>query len=301
MLSKQRIAEFKSKGFIVVKEFFDAEDIKRISAYLDDLRDQEPEPGNEAMYYETSPTTGESILVRIENVVGTENSQFSDPLITDEVEACLAELLGDAPVLFKKKINYKLPGCRSDKLHQDQAAGWNAYCDFFITMAVPVDENRRDNAELSFMSSGNYERFLMTAEWQPLSENDPPYEPADEYALLEADPGDVIFFDSFVPHGSPANTGNRSCRDVFLTFNRLSDGDMRASYCADKWATLQMRRTDPTMPAEKKLSGFDSVTTPVMDRTAEARQNGDTGPPVFGGSNHVANGFAHRRHLRRRS
>jgi len=28
----------------------------------------------------------------------------------------------------------------------------------------------------------------------------------EEYTLLEADPGDVIFFDSYVPHGSPANT-----------------------------------------------------------------------------------------------
>ena len=193
MLSKEQVKAFKEKGFIVVKEFFTADEVDCISSYLDDLRDREPEPGNEAKYYETSPTTGDSILVRIENVVSAENSEFSDLVITDRVEACLTELLGDAPVLFKEKINYKLPGCRPDKLHQDQAAGWNAYCDFFITMAVAVDANRRDNAALSFMSSGNYERTLMTAEWQPLSEIDPPYEPADEYALLEADPGDVIF------------------------------------------------------------------------------------------------------------
>jgi 2-aminoethylphosphonate dioxygenase len=244
MLSKEQVKAFKEKGFIVVKEFFTADEVDCISSYLDDLRDREPEPGNEAKYYETSPTTGDSILVRIENVVSAENSEFSDLVITDRVEACLTELLGDAPVLFKEKINYKLPGCRPDKLHQDQAAGWNAYCDFFITMAVAVDANRRDNAALSFMSSGNYERTLMTAEWQPLSEIDPPYEPADEYALLEADPGDVIFFDSYVPHGSPANTGNRSRRNVFLTFNRQSDGDMRARYYADKWASYAPNHSD---------------------------------------------------------
>jgi len=38
----------------------------------------------------------------------------------------LTNLFGEPPVLFKEKINYKLPGCRPDKLHQDQAAGWNA-------------------------------------------------------------------------------------------------------------------------------------------------------------------------------
>jgi len=67
-------------------------------------------------------------------------------------------------------------------------------------------------------------RRLMTPEWQPLTEEDPPYSPAGEYALIEADPGDVIFFDSYVPHGSPANTSDRSRRNVYVTFNRRSAG-----------------------------------------------------------------------------
>ena len=119
-------------------------------------------------------------------------------------------------------------------MHQDQAAGWNRYSDFFITMAIAVDENRLDNAALSFMISGNYERALMCSEWKPLSEDDPPYAPGEEYALLEADPGDAIFFDCYVPHGSPPNKSGRSRRNIFLTFNRASDGDMRARYYADK-------------------------------------------------------------------
>jgi ectoine hydroxylase-related dioxygenase (phytanoyl-CoA dioxygenase family) len=243
-LSNQQIDEFKAKGFIVLKGFFDEGEVARFSAYLDDLRDREPEPGREAKYYETSPMTGESILVRIENVVDEDDPTSVDLLIPDKARECLTQLIGEAPVLFKEKINYKLPGCRPDKLHQDQAAGWNAYCDFFITMAIAVDQNRLDNAALSFMCSGNYERALMTEEWQPLSENDPPYEPVDEYVLIEADPGDVIFFDSYVPHGSPANTGDRSRRNIFLTFNRLSDGDMRARYYADKWATYAPNQSD---------------------------------------------------------
>jgi len=45
------------------------------------------------------------------------------------------------------------------------------------------------------------------------------------------------FFDSYVPHGSPANTSNRSRRNIFLTFNKKSDGDNRARYYEDKWRT----------------------------------------------------------------
>jgi len=249
-LTEEQMKEFKNKGFIVLKRFFDKVTMERISACLDGLRDKQPGRRQEAKYYERSTITGENILVRIENVLGDYNAGLTELLLAPEAIECLTQLFGEPPVLFKEKINYKLPGCRPDKLHQDQAAGWNRYCDFFITMAIAVDENRKENAALSFMTSGNYERRLMTEEWQPLREDDPPYSPEDEYAVLEADPGDVIFFDAYVPHGSPANTSNRSRRNIFLTFNRMSDGDMRAGYYADKWASYAPNKADAARSEE---------------------------------------------------
>ena len=242
VLTREQVTAFESKGFVVVKGFFGADEVAGLSAWLDLLRDKEPADGEEAKYYETSPVSGESLLVRIENVIGEANRAASELLLSARTRKALTQLLGEAPVLFKDKVNYKLPGCRPDKLHQDQAAGWNAYCDFFVTMAIAVDENRLENAALSFMCSGNYAKSLMTEEWQPLSEDDPPFQPEDEYVLVEADPGDVIFFDAYVPHGSPANTSDRSRRNIFLTFNRESDGDMRARYYADKWARYAPNR-----------------------------------------------------------
>ncbi len=243
-LTPEQVQEYTDKGFIVVGSFFKPEEMARISTWLDELRDKEPAPGEEAKYYEASPISGENILVRIENVIGDYNRDISDLLISDQAREALSQLIGEAPVLFKEKINYKLPGCRADKLHQDQAAGWNAYCDFFITMGIAVDENRLDNGALSFMISGNYDKQLMTEEWQPLTYDDPPYQPEDEYVLIEANPGDVIFFNAYVPHGSPPNTGTRSRRNIFLTFNRQSDGDMRKQYYLDKWKSYAPNQDD---------------------------------------------------------
>ena len=243
-LSNEQIKEFGDKGFIVMKGFFDRATMDNISSHLDELRDKEPAEGEEAKYYEKSPITGENILVRVENFLGDHSPEFSELLLPPKATECLSELLGEEPVLFKEKANYKMPGCRADKLHQDQAAGWNAYGDFYITMGIVVDPNRKENAALSFMNSGNYEKKLMSDEWQPLSEDDPPYAPEDEYVLLEADPGDVIFFDSFVPHGSPPNTGDKSRRNIFLTFNRKSGGDKRAQYYKDKWSNYAPNQSD---------------------------------------------------------
>lgn len=250
-LTEEQMKEFADKGFIVLKGFFDKAVMDKVSAHLDELRDKEPAKNQEAKYYEKSTITGENILVRIENVLGDHNPELGELLISPKAIDCLAQLFGEPPVLFKEKINYKLPGCRPDKLHQDQAAGWNAYGDFYITMGIVVDENRKENAALSFLKSGNYEKRLMSEEWRPLSEADPPYQPEDEYVLLEADPGDVIFFDSYVPHGSPANTSDRSRRNIFLTFNRQSDGDMRAKYYEDKWASYPPNVADDARSADK--------------------------------------------------
>ena len=236
VLSEDQIREFNEKGFIVIREFFDKQTMNKISEWLDELEDRQPGENEEAKYYEKSILNDENILVRIEHILGNHNPEITNLLLSIKTINYLTDLFGEPPVLFKDKVNYKRPGCRPDKLHQDQAAGWNDYSDFFVTMGVIVDENRKDNAAISFMKSGNYERSLMSEEWQPLSDDDPPYQPEAEYMLLEADPGDAIFFDSYVPHGSPANTSDRYRRNIYLTFNSLSEGDMRDKYYADKWA-----------------------------------------------------------------
>lgn len=233
VLSEGEVATFARRGFLVLKGLFSSDSVKRVSDWLE--RMQRIEGGQEAKYYEKSPDSGKKLLVRAEYVLGEHNSEMTELLLDDKVTSILTQLFGESPQLFKEKVNFKLPGCRPDLLHQDQAAGWNRYADLFITMALVVDANRRENAALTFLSSGNYPKALMGPEWEPLTREGPPYEPTEEYSLIEADPGDVIFFDSYVPHGSPSNNSDKARRNLFLTFNRRSDGDMREEYYREKW------------------------------------------------------------------
>lgn len=234
-LSEQQVTTFSERGFIVLKALYDGAVIQQVSAWLDALESGAEGHEHVARYYEKSPVNGTDILVRAEHVLGAHDPDMAEILLTAETIGILNQLLGDEPTLFKEKINYKHPGCRADKLHQDQAAGWNAYADFFITMCIAVDPNREENAALRFLNSGNYQKTLMKDEWQPLSQSSSVDWADDEYVMLEADPGDVIFFDCYVPHGSPPNESARDRRNVYLTFNRASDGDLRARYYDDKW------------------------------------------------------------------
>jgi ectoine hydroxylase-related dioxygenase (phytanoyl-CoA dioxygenase family) len=76
---------------------------------------------------------------------------------------------------------------------------------------------------------------MIGEEWKPLAE-------ADVAGLglhpVETAPGDVILFDSFVPHASADNLTDRPRRVLYLTYNRASDGDHRAAYYRDKHASF---------------------------------------------------------------
>jgi len=234
-LTTQQINDFHNRGVLVIKGLFDKSSVDKLSIWLEELKKKQPAYGHEAKYYEKSDITGKSFLARVENIVGEYNPELSDLILQKQAMEYLTQLFGDSPVLFKDKVNYKLPGCRPDMMHQDQAAGWGKYADFFITMVVAIDENRKDNAAVSFMKTGNYVKSLMTDEWTPLADKDPANLPQDEYEMIELDPGDVVFFDSFVPHGSAANFSNHQRRNLFLTFNAASAGDHKQEYYEDKW------------------------------------------------------------------
>ena len=54
------------------------------------------------------------------------------------------------------------------------------------------------------------------------------------FVLTSSEPGDVIFFDSYCPHKSKKNNTNKSRRVLYITYNKLEDGDHRRNYYNDK-------------------------------------------------------------------
>ena len=55
-----------------------------------------------------------------------------------------------------------------------------------------------------------------------------------DYILCPTNPGDVVLFDSYCPHRSKPNNTSKPRRVLYITYNKLSDGDHRSKYYADK-------------------------------------------------------------------
>ena len=227
----RELASMRDDGYLVVRQFFDAAQMTELLRWTEDLQHAPEMPGQHWVYHEDSLTDpGQRVIQRIENFCPV-HAGLDSLVRHGSLQRWTAALMGGPVVLFKDKINFKMPGGPGFKAHQDQQAGWSVYADLFVTALVTIDAATLENGCLE-MVAGRHREGLIGAEWNPLEE--------DGLALqaVPTQPGDVIFFDSYAPHASRANFTAQPRRLLYLTYNRLSHGDHRARYYADKHAAF---------------------------------------------------------------
>ena len=117
------------------------------------------------------------------------------------MRSATSDLPGEEAVLYKDKINFKLPGGDGFELHQDQQAGWGTYTDFFITALVSIDAATKENGCLELVA-GLHSDGMLGEEWKPMTEEDLAGKPL---VSCPTQPGDVVFFDS-IARTAPART-----------------------------------------------------------------------------------------------
>ena len=221
---------FQRDGFVIVRGLFDEGEIARISAWTDELERLPEVPGRAMKYFEPSLLRPDDrVLQRIENFCPF-HAGFAELCESDKLRGSVARLFGEPAVLFKDKINFKLPGGGGFKPHQDQQAGWGTYADLFITAMLSIDATTTENGCLE-LCAGHHTRGLIGQEWTPLTDDDMRRLGAQP---VPTRPGDAVFFDSYTPHASAPNLTAERRRLLYITYNRRSAGDHRARYFADK-------------------------------------------------------------------
>ena len=229
-LSRAQTDLFQKKGWVAAPRFFNTDEIAQVAAWTEELLARPEKPGTHWVYYEDSRSApGRRIVQRVENFCPFHRG--FDGLVHDErLTTATDQLLGGPTVLFKEKINLKLPGGGGFEPHQDQQAGWSTYAPMFVTALVSIDSSSEANGCL-LMAYGPRVAGMIGQEWQPLTADDMK---GLAFKALPTGPGDVLFFDSYAPHLSAPNQSGEQRRILYLTYNRASDGDHRARYYADK-------------------------------------------------------------------
>ena len=218
-------------GYLLVPGFYSAGEVDALDRWTHDLQSAPEEPGRHWVYREASLThPATQVIQRIENFCPF-HAGYDQIIRHGALSRWVSGLMGGEVVLFKDKINFKMPGAPGFKAHQDQQAGWGRYAPLFVTAMVTIDAATPENGCLE-MVAGRHKDGLIGDEWHPLDEG------TLELIPVPTQPGDVIFFDSFAPHASKPNFTDKPRRILYLTYNLAVHGDLRSRYFADKHASF---------------------------------------------------------------
>lgn len=259
-MSEQR-ENFARQGYVVVQQGLSAEDMQMIESASADLYQhsegllaQLQDSGQSLNdFYQDNlqelivvPEIDDALKVcRYEYIKGF-NSTLREQLIP-KLQRYIKELTGDDFVLFKDKCNAKNPGGGAFEPHQDVIAYNHLKPNFHVTVAIFLDEATLENGCLFFPE--NYRRDLHGHDYElqttPNGELPilPSYDGGSSHGAItrevveqikwqpiEAKPGDVVIFDSYVPHYSEKNASDKPRRAMFYTFNAEHFGDFYGDY-----------------------------------------------------------------------
>ena len=232
MISNDDIQNFNDNGFLFKKNFFDKTRINEIRNWVYEYVNKQVddwESGKEMAYYETSKNDGTRILARIEKFVDY-HPGFKNLVESKYVTDCVDALMGESSVFFKEKINFKKAGGGGFNPHQDQISRWETYAKSFINVLICTDESTIENGCLE-VSPGFHKMGLLGPVDKPIPQI---WLEKMDFIPVTASLGDAIFFDGYTPHKSQENKSKNPRTNVYLTYNKLSEGNNRESYFSRK-------------------------------------------------------------------
>ena len=227
-LHRDQVGFFQRHGYLHLRGYYDVPRRRELQSWVDAMQQWPETPFAFMQYFED--VAGRRTLCRMEYLLeyheGLRAFVLDDPL-----RIPLSQLLGEPALLYKEKINFKLPGGQGFAAHQDAPAFLTGGQRYHITAMISVDPSNENNGCLEIASEDHAHVLRPQAADGTLA--------ADHARCLRFRPlptaaGDVIFFDSYVPHRSGPNRSTAARRALYITYNGRSAGDRRLQYFLDK-------------------------------------------------------------------
>ena len=238
LLSRESSESFHNRGFLSISDFLDSRELENVRSWIDEIASWADSPQTKGHHHFEQTAEGERVLARSENIIPFHDG-IRELLTNGKVIQAISELFGEPAVLFKEKINYKLPGGAGFAPHQDVTA--YKYGTVHITCLIAVDDSNEDNGCLWF-AAGHHQAGI-------LEEDNDGCLPAEFAKTLEwqstpVSAGGAVFFDSFAPHKSEANRSQTPRRAMYVTYTKLSEGDFRQQYYEDRQKRIEAFEKD---------------------------------------------------------
>lgn len=225
-------AQWNEQGYVLLRQHLSASEAAQLERWVDELSNWPETPGKWMKWYERSQAGRQ--LCRMEDFL-----QYHAPIqgFLEGPALCglVSELIGEPAVLYKEKINFKLPGGSGFAPHQDAPAFVTFGQRYHVTMMIGVDATTRQNGCLEVVQGFHGQGLLPQANDSTLAKE---WSQAQTWVPVETAPGDLLFFDSYLPHRSGPNQTTQPRRALYVTYNRASEGCYRGEYFARKRAAF---------------------------------------------------------------
>lgn len=217
-LTHEQLRDFHERGFLVIKHLFNKEDVKLLLDNFMQIHADGPVPG----FFDpkSEEESGGDVLKQYPRIMHPH--RFNDLarryLLDTRLEGILYDLFGEEPLAAQSMLYFKPAGGRGQALHQDN---------FFLKVEpgtciaawVALDKVDRENGGLEvvpgthkmdlFCPEEADESVSFTRDYVPVPEGL-------EAVPVDMDPGDVLFFNGQVVHGSQPNRSKDRFRRSFI-------------------------------------------------------------------------------------
>jgi hypothetical protein len=217
------VQQFQVRGWVVL-DVLPSSTRALLASWADEVAEL-PESSGVLQHHEQTDTGPQ--LCRSEQFVDV-HAGLRELLTSGAMLDAAGALLGEPAVLYKEKINHKLPGGAGYSAHQDAPA--YPLIATHVSAMIAIDDADADNGGLEVVSSC-FDRLLPTDERGCVA---PSIQASLDWEAVSVPAGATLWFHSRTPHRSGPNRSPRPRRALYPTYNALREGDRRAEYYAAK-------------------------------------------------------------------
>ena len=229
----EAVAHFERTGWLLTRTL-DAGQTAALQAWVDEVAAW-PDDAGDWLHYRELTDDGPK-LCRSENFAPFHEGLRC--LLTEGPMLDIASaLLREPAVLYKEKINYKLPGGAGYSPHQDAPA--YPFVDVHVSCMVAVDDATVDNGCLE-VASALHGSVLPLDDRGCIAGDVAAHLP---WMAVPVRAGETLWFHSRTPHRSGANRSPVPRRALYPTYNARREGDLRDDYYRQKLAEFAAAET----------------------------------------------------------
>ena len=224
-INKKQIQFFKQYGYLVLQNQLTYKIKHELKKHIQDIEiDSLKKIPNYIHKFEYDKNL-EKQLCRTEDII--KHKEINNFLTTGVLPETISQLFENEAILYKEKINYKYPNTGLYRAHQDITAYPNSKN--HITALVNLGPTNEENGSIEFspLVMNNLEEKTIIkhtngviCEPEKLKWINP----------LETNYGDIILFNSYIPHRSSQNISKLPRKALYITYNDINEGNLREEY-----------------------------------------------------------------------